>query len=87
MSRDRVAAKTGRFITQTAIDLHRHPQSYGPTKKPFNEMRENLGYHKSQTARMIYLGAMIYLRRIYDMFHAMKSNFLKPFFSALFHLI
>ena len=60
------------------------PSIIWPNKKPFNEMRENLGNHKSKTARIIYLGAMIYLRRIYDMFHAMKSNFLKPFFCALY---
>ena len=62
------------------------PSIIWPNKKPFNEMRENLGNHKSKTARTIYLGAMIYLH-IYDMFHAIKPNFLKPFFSALFHLI
>ena len=60
------------------------PSIIWPNKKPFNEMRENLGNHKSKTARIIYLGAMIYLRRIYDMFRAMKSNFLKPFFCALY---
>ena len=60
------------------------PSIIWPNKKPFNEMRENLGNHKSKTARIIYLGAMIYLRRIYDMLHAMKSNFLKPFFCALY---
>ena len=63
------------------------PSIIWPNKKPFNEMRENLGNHKSKTARIIYLGPLIYLRRIYDMFHEIKSNFLKPFFSALFHLI